>query len=98
MITFGSLFASEVRRCLSRRAVKVLVGIALLGIGVAGVVLFVVTDAADVEVSANTHLARLADLWLEEGDSTLAPPLIFLAIGALIGGAVVVGGNGRPAR
>lgn len=93
MITFPALFASEVHRCLARRAVRVLVLIALAGIAVMGVVAFVVTDADELAHSSSTSLARLSDLWVDGGDATLAPPLIFLGIGALIGGAVVVGGE-----
>lgn len=93
MIAFPSLLAEELRRCLSRRAVHVLVGVALLGIAVAGVVAFVTIDPRDAASTANTNLARLADLWVDGGDATLAPPFILLAIGALIGGALVTGGE-----
>jgi hypothetical protein len=95
MITFPSLLAAELRLCLSRRAVRVLVGVALVGIVATGVVGFFATDANEVSTTSNTALARLHDLWVPGGDGTLAPALIMLMIGALIGGAVVTGGEWR---
>jgi hypothetical protein len=93
MITFGALLASEVRRCLARRAVRVLVAVALLGVVAAGVIAFLAVDAQDVVRTPDPSIGRLADLWRDDGDGVLIVPIVFLCIGALIGGAVVVGGE-----
>jgi hypothetical protein len=93
VITFGALLASEVRRCLSRRAVHVLVGVALLGIVATGVIAYLVVDPQDVAGTLDPSIARLADLWRDDGDGVLIVPIALLCIGALIGGAVVVGGE-----
>lgn len=93
MSSFGQLWAVEARRALSRRAVWVLLGIALLGIAVTGVVAF--TSSSDFDPSVpqvEPDVARLTDLWMAgSADGVLTFPLIFLLVGALIGGATVVG-------
>lgn len=93
MTSFPLLCAVEARRALSRRAVWTLIGVALLGIAITGVVAF--TANADFDPSAphgDVEVARLTDLWVEGGaDGVLAATLIFLAVGALIGGATVTG-------
>jgi hypothetical protein len=91
MSSFLSLLATECRRCLSRRVVHVLVGIALLGAVATGVVGVLVAGEIDLS-SEGPALIRLADLWGSD-DPVLGMPLILLLFGALIGGAVVVGGE-----
>lgn len=98
-IPFRSLLASEVRRCLSRRAVHVLVGLAVLGIVATAVVSLLVVDADSVTppLQGNEYgdgsIANLADLWMDDGDGIIFAPLILLGVGALLGGALVVGGE-----
>jgi hypothetical protein len=91
MSSFGHLFLVESRRCLSRRAVHVLIGIALLGSLLTGVVGVLVGGDIDLSTSGSA-LIRLSDLWKAD-DPVLGMPVIFLLIGAVIGGAVVVGGE-----
>lgn len=91
MSSFGHLLAVEARRALSRRAVWVLVGIALLGIALSGLLAFLSSNDFDPRL-AEPDVARLTDLWLSDGaDGVLVSTLMFLAVGALIGGATVTG-------
>lgn len=98
-IPFRSLLASEIRRCLSRRAVHVLIGIALLGIVAMAVLAAVLTDPAQISPPGDGgqygdgHIANLADLWLGDGKGIIIQPIVLLGIGALLGGALVVGGE-----
>lgn len=98
-IPFTALLASEVRRCLSRRAVHVLVGVALLGIVLTGVISLLTIDAADVTPPGHGgeygdgNIANLQDLWLGDGKGVITTPIALLAIGALLGGSLVVGGE-----
>jgi ABC-type transport system involved in multi-copper enzyme maturation permease subunit len=89
-IPFGRLLAVEMRRCLSRRVVHVLVGLALVGIAVVAVVGL---TRLDVPRGTDPTLVRFRDLWRPDGDGTVLPAVIFLAFGAMLGGAVVVGGE-----
>ena len=91
MIPFGRLFAVEARRALSRRAIWVLIGIALVGIALTGAIAF--TASHDFESAGlDPHIARLTDLWRAGGgENVLITTLLFLAVGAMIGGATVTG-------
>jgi hypothetical protein len=99
MIRFRSLVASELRRCLSRRAVHVLVAVAIAGIAVMAVAALVTVDAATITPPlrgneyGDGHIANLADLWMGGGDGNIFPPITLLGVGALLGGALVVGGE-----
>ena len=95
MVTFRSLFASEVRRCLSRRAVRVLVGVGLLMIVATGVIAFFAVKADEVMTASEGSIARLTDLWRGGGEGTMIPVFLMLIVGALIGGAMVTGGEWR---
>lgn len=93
-IPFRRLLATEMRRCLARRAVHVLIGLAILGIAITAFVGLVTLGPPEVSSTQDPHLAVLADLWQpDEQDGTLLPPISLLAVGALIGGAVIVGGE-----
>lgn len=98
-IPFRTLVSSEIRRCLSRRAVHVLVGIALLGIVVMAVLAVVLTDPAQISPPGEGgqydegHIANLADLWLGDGRGIIFQPIALLGVGALLGGSLVVGGE-----
>lgn len=89
--TFGRLVGVEVRRALARRAVWLLVGIALVGIALTGVVAFVSSHDFDPR-NLEPNIARLTDLWATGGaDGVLTATLMFLVVGAMIGGATVTG-------
>ncbi len=89
--TFGQLVAIEARRALSRRAVWLLVGIALLGIAFTGVIAFVGSNDFDPR-NLELDIARLTDLWVTGGsEGVLMGTLMFLVVGAMIGGATVTG-------
>jgi len=89
--SFALLCAIEARRALSRRAVWVLVAIALAGIVLTGVIAFLGSNDFDPR-KPDLDIARLTDLWVQGGgDGALSATLIFLAVGAIIGGATVTG-------
>ena len=90
-----ALVAAEVRRCLSRRLVVVLMGLALLASIVTGVVSFVNTSAPG-EVGAGHSPLKLVDLWQSsDNDGILLAVVMLLLFGALLGGASVVGAEWR---
>ncbi|MGH8972375.1 MAG: hypothetical protein ACRD0C_04145 [Acidimicrobiia bacterium] len=92
-----NLLVVEARRALHRRAVWTLLGIAGAGIAIAGVVAFF--DSADLDLArlraqGELHPAVMTSWWVPgTGDGALTVAAIFLAVGGLIGGAVVVGGE-----
>ncbi len=88
----ATLLGTEVRRCLARRAVRVLVGFGVLMIVVVGVVSFATVPVSDLASSEPTPI-RLVDLWHPEEDSVFGIGVVLLGMGALIGGALVVGGE-----
>lgn len=80
-----ALFVTEVRRCLARRLVWVLVGLALAAITLGSVLAFV--NAADVKPT---------DLWSRNrSDPVLLVTAVYLAIGGFVGGASMVGADWR---
>src|SRR3954470_11492903 len=89
------LIAIEIRRALYRRSTRVLIGLALLAIVVTGVIAFAKTGDFRAQASPDRSIARLIDLWHNDGDSVLAVTILFLAMGALIGGATVGGADWR---
>ena len=90
MIPYGRLLAEEARRALSRRAIWLLIGVALVGIALTGVIAYVGSN--DFDPRHAPDIARLTDLWVTGGgDGVLAATLLFLAVGAIIGGATVTG-------
>src|SRR5438128_370059 len=98
-MTFVNLWRVEVRRSLHRRVVWILILVALIGIGVLGVIAF--TTSTDLNVGliharGEHHPAIMADWWIAgEGENVLSVTAFFLLMGALIGGASVVGGEWR---
>ncbi|HEX9682130.1 MAG TPA: hypothetical protein VGA13_03555 [Acidimicrobiales bacterium] len=101
------LVRAEVLRALTRRAVRVLLAIALIGTVAFSIITFLVADEVD-EVEGRRAgpgiPARVVDLWPdpavtepnvgqadEDVDAILVPAMIFLFLGALIGGATVAG-------
>lgn len=94
-MSFWTVYRVECRRALARRAVRVLILIALAGCVIAGVVALVQTEQAEV-LYDDAHVARLDNLWRAGGeDSTFLVTILFLGIGALIGGSTVAGGDWR---
>jgi hypothetical protein len=92
------LVLNEMRRALHRRMVWWLLALAFVGIGLLGVVAF--TDSAGrspAELGADgTHPALMADWWVGGGgDGILMIAALPLALGALFGGASVVGAEWR---
>lgn len=91
MIPFTRLVSVEARRALSRRAVWALIGVALAGIALTGLLAFLASNDFD-PAGPEPDIARLTSLWHEgDGESVLAGSLIILLVGALIGGATVTG-------
>jgi len=90
------LFRMELRRALHRRVVWGLVGLALLGIVVTGVLVFMATTDPPPLASDELNPARMADWWRPDlADGIVLIPAIMLLLGAVIGGASVVGGEWR---
>lgn len=83
------LVVTEMKRCLSRRLVRTLIVLALLGIVVAGVI----TYRAAV-VGPTTF--RLTDLWPDTaGDGFLLPAAVLLVLTAFVAGTSMVGADWR---
>lgn len=93
------LLVIEARRALHRRVVWLLLGLATAGIVVAAVVTFI--DSADLDLArlraeGGLHPAVMTSWWVPgTGESALAVTAMFLAVGGLLGGAAVVGGEWR---
>ena len=97
-MTFANLVVCEMRRALHRRLVWVLIAIALVGVGLLGVIAFF--DSAGTPVAelgdGSTHPARMRDWWVTGvGDGILLIGAIPLLIGGLLGGASVAGAEWR---
>ena len=93
-----NLLMSEMRRSLHRHVVWVLIGLALLGIGLLGVIAF--TDSAGRSVADlgrdGTHPAIMADWWASGGaDGILIVAGLPLLLGGVFGGASVIGAEWR---
>lgn len=96
--TVTDLVMAETRRALHRRAVWVLISIALLGIVLLGVIAFAdSTGKTAAELRAGgTHPALMADWWVVgTGDGILVVGMVPLLIGGLFGGATVAGAEWR---
>jgi hypothetical protein len=93
------LLVIDARRALHRRVVWLLLGLAIAGIAIAAVVTFI--DSADLDLArlraeGGLHPAVMTSWWVSgTGESALAVTAMFLAIGGLLGGAAVVGGEWR---
>jgi hypothetical protein len=86
----------ELRRALHRRVVWGLIALALLGIVVTGVLVFIGTGHGDPSAPGEMDVARMADWWRPDiPDGVVLMPAIMLLLGAVIGGASVVGGEWR---
>jgi hypothetical protein len=89
---------SEARRALHRRAVWVLIGLALTGIALLGAIAF--TDSTGRSVAElgrdGTHPALMADWWVAgSADGILMVAGLPLLLGGIFGGATVLGAEWR---
>ncbi len=94
-----TLWRAEMRRALHRRAVRVLIGSALLACVAAGVIAFVSSSGAtatELRLEDEGHPAVMAQWWVaDEADGVLALGMFFLVVGAFFGGATVAGAEWR---
>ena len=94
-----SLLKTEMRRALQRRAVRVLIAIALVGCAVAGVVAYFGSagkTVTELRFDDEGHPAIMADWWIaESAEGFLVVAMFFLFLGAFFGGATVAGGEWR---
>ena len=93
-----TLFLTELRRALHRRLVWVLIGLALAGIVVTGVLVFIATGGSSTAPAGVDSIdpARVTDWWRPDlPDGVVLLPGVMLFLGALIGGASVVGAEWR---
>jgi hypothetical protein len=91
------LLGAEMRRALHRRVVWVLLGLALIGIVLLGLIAFFDSSGKSVAElhEVGTHPAYMADWWDGSGDGILMIFALPLLLGGLIGGASVVGAEWR---
>lgn len=93
------LIWTEMRRTLRRRAVRVLVSLALLGCALAGVVAFFGSQGKTVtqmRLDDEGHPAIMTDWWMADShEGFLVIAMFFLVLGAFFGGATVAGGEWR---
>jgi hypothetical protein len=94
-----TLLVVEMRRALHRRVVWVLIGLALVGCALAGVLAFTSSAGrtlAELHADGATHPAVMRDWWIGGGDDgTLTIASLFLLLGGVIGGASVAGAEWR---
>jgi ABC-2 family transporter protein len=85
-----TMLGVEIRRCFHRRLVRWLIAIAVLGCLVTA---FIARRAANDD--SLTDQFHLVELWVPGGDSILGVGAIFLIIGAVVGGASMIGAEWR---
>ena len=94
-----TLLRLEIERSLRRRVVWVLVAVALAGIALIALIVFLTSvDAtlAELRRPGEAHPAVMRSWWVPgSGDGVLLVCGVFLMMGGLIGGAGVVGGEWR---
>jgi hypothetical protein len=94
-----NLLKTEMRRALNRRAVRVLIAIALLGCALAGVIAYLGSAAktvTELRFDDEGHPAVMSDWWIaDSGEGYLSVAMFFLFIGAFFGGATVAGAEWR---
>ena len=93
------LLRMEMRRALHRRAVRVLILIAVLGCAMAGAVAYIGSSGkslAQLRGDEEGHPAVMTDWWIADAnEGFLILAVFFLLMGGLIGGATVAGGEWR---
>ena len=90
----------EMDRALRRRAIRVLIGVGVLGCLIAGVVAFLSSVDKTVrelqEFGQTTHPAVMTDWWVSgSAEGILSIGFFFLLVGGLFGGATVAGAEWR---
>lgn len=94
-----TLLRTELRRALHRRLTWVLIGLALVGVVVAGVVAFTSSRGLDLAAAARPgedSPAVMRRWWVAgTGDGMLLVAAFLLVMGALVGGASMVGAEWR---
>ncbi|NNE10670.1 MAG: hypothetical protein HKN41_00310 [Ilumatobacter sp.] len=94
-----SLVRTEMERALRRRAVRVLIAIALVGCVFAGVVAYVGSagkSLAELRSDDEGHPAVMTEWWIADAnEGFLAVAMFFLFLGGFFGGATVAGGEWR---
>lgn len=94
-----SLLRTEMRRALHRRAVKVLIAIAVFGCAFAGVVAYIGSASktvTELRFDDEGHPAVMTDWWIADAnEGFLVVAMFFLFLGGFFGGATVAGGEWR---
>jgi hypothetical protein len=94
-----NLLFTEMRRAIRRRAVRVLIAIALAGCALAGVIGYfgsVGKTLTELRFDDEGSPALMTDWWVaDSNEGFLAVAMFFLFLGAFFGGATVVGGEWR---
>lgn len=93
------LVVVEMRRALHRRAIRVLIALALVGCALAGVIGFASSrgkSLTELRVDGEGHPAILADWWSADlGEGMLVLGVFFLILGGFMAGATVAGAEWR---
>lgn len=93
-----NLLRTEMRRALHRRAVRVLIAIALLGCLIAALIAYFTSSSMTLAElrSDEGHPALMREWWdPDRNDGFLAVGMFFLVLGGLFGGATVAGAEWR---
>jgi ABC-type transport system involved in multi-copper enzyme maturation permease subunit len=94
-----NLYVVEMRRALHRRAVWMLIALALIGCVAAGIIAFVDSagrSLAELHANGQSHPAVMRDWWISgTADGALSIASLFLLFGGLVGGASVGGAEWR---
>jgi hypothetical protein len=94
-----NLLKTEMRRALQRRAVRVLITIALFGCAVAGVISYIGSAGktlSELQRDDEGTPAVMSDWWIaDSNEGFLAVAMFFLFLGGFFGGATVAGGEWR---
>jgi hypothetical protein len=92
-----NLVRTEMRHALHRRAIRVLIAIALLGCVIAGTVAFLTSRSIGIaQMRREGHPALVTEWWVAElNEGFLSVAMIFLILGGLYGGATVAGAEWR---
>lgn len=94
-----NLLVVEMRRALHRRAIRVLIGLAVLGCVLAGVIAWFGSAGktlAELRVDQEGSPAILTDWWTADlGEGFLVIGVFFLLLGAFMAGATLAGGEWR---
>lgn len=94
-----NLLRTEMRRALQRRAVRILIAVAVVGCALAGVVAYFGSTGktlTELRFDDEGSPALMTDWWIADAnEGFLAIAMFFLFLGAFFGGATVVGGEWR---